>query len=418
MYKNIFLTGLLIFLCTGLFSQDVDYARSTIATLASEKMHGRGYVKKGELKAAKFIRDEFKNAGLKPLLDDYFQEFDININTLPSKIDLSINGKELKAGTEYMVSASSPSIKGSFEVIYFNSDEADKRELLDFYAENDLSDKFLLVAGKLKDSIFKYRPENLAGLLLYAHKKLIWRVSDAYQVSPFPILYLKIEVAPEKIREVDIKLKSKFIEDYETRNVMAYVPGKKNPEKFIFFTAHYDHLGRMGRDVYFPGANDNASGTAMIMDLARHFSKENNEPDYSVGFIAFGGEEAGLLGSRYSAEHPPTDLENIAFLVNLDMVGSGSDGITIVNGKVLPDAFQAFKEINDEKSYLKSVKARGESCNSDHCMFYKQGVPAVFIYTRGKEFMEYHNPDDRADRLPLTEYEDLFMLLVDFVNSF
>jgi hypothetical protein len=79
--------------------------------------------------------------------------------------------------------------------------------------------------------------------------------------------------------------------------------------------------------------------------------------------------------------------------------------------------FKLIHEINEEKQYLKEVKIRGESCNSDHCPFYMKGVPTFFIYTRGEEYLEYHNVNDIPEDLPLTEYEDLFRLLVDFTKA-
>ncbi|MDZ7742621.1 MAG: M28 family peptidase [Bacteroidota bacterium] len=330
----------------------------------------------------------------------------------------AIDGQQLVAGREFVAAAFSPSASGTFDVFHFLQDSASKTDVLAFTSKHDLSGKFLLIHNKVKDTVLKYLTEIPAGLMILRDKQLIWKVSDAFREGRFPVIYVHTDLDPAKIGRVSVNIDSKYKEDYQTQNVMAWVPGKKHPEKFIFLTAHYDHLGRMGKDVYFPGANDNASGTAMILDLARYFSQPGNQPDYSIGFIAFAAEEAGLLGSAYAAEHPPVDLENIEFLVNLDMVGTGSEGITIVNGKQLPDAFAVFQKINDDKGYLKEVKARGESCNSDHCMFYKKGVPAVFIYTRGKEFMEYHNQDDVAEALPLTRYEDLFKLLLDFVNTF
>ncbi len=399
-------------------AQDIEYARESIKRLSSEKMHGRGYVKNGDHKAARFIRKEFKKAGLESFGKHYFQEFSIPINTFPGKMEFAINGEPLLSGREFVAAAYSPSVSGTYDVLFFKADTANKADVLAFTSEHDLSGKFLLIQNNVKDTVFKYLTEMPAGLLILSEKKLIWRVSDAFRVGKFPVIQIKTELDPADIKEVSLDIKSKYIEDYQTQNVVAWIPGKKHPEKFIFFTAHYDHLGQMGKEVYFPGANDNASGTAMIMDLARYFSQPDHQPDYSIGFIAFAAEESGLHGSAYAADHPPVDLEQIEFLVNLDMVGTGSDGITIVNGKQLPDAFAVFKEINDSKGYLKEVKARGESCNSDHCMFYKKGVPAVFIYTRGKEFREYHNQDDVADALPLTEYKDLFRLLVDFVNRF
>ena len=94
------------------------------------------------------------------------------------------------------------------------------------------------------------------------------------------------------------------------------------------------------------------------------------------------------------------------------------DGITVVNSSIFSKAYNSLVTINNNKQYLKEVKKRGEACNSDHCPFYKKGVPAVFIYTMGRECSEYHNIDDKAENLPLTEYEDLFRLLTDFILAF
>jgi hypothetical protein len=89
----------------------------------------------------------------------------------------------------------------------------------------------------------------------------------------------------------------------------------------------------------------------------------------------------------------------------------------MVNSLTFPDHFKKMETINNEKKYLSSVNQRGESCNSDHCPFYLNGVPAVFIYSMGKEHSEYHNVYDLPERVPLTEYEDIFKLMRDFINT-
>jgi Zn-dependent M28 family amino/carboxypeptidase len=92
------------------------------------------------------------------------------------------------------------------------------------------------------------------------------------------------------------------------------VPGTLHPDSFVVFTAHYDHLGLMGRHNFFPGANDNASGVALLISLADYF--QHHPQPYSVVFLAFSGEEAGLLGSGYFADHPPIKLSSVRFLIN------------------------------------------------------------------------------------------------------
>src|SRR6201999_64747 len=107
---------------------------------------------------------------------------------------------------------------------------------------------------------------------------------------------IEIEYDYKTVDEIEVSVGAKFIRNYTSQNVIGYVKGKDNPDSFIVFTAHYDHLGQMGKKVYFPGANDNASGVAMLLSLARYYSKPEHKPKCSIVFIAFGGEEVALLG--------------------------------------------------------------------------------------------------------------------------
>jgi Zn-dependent M28 family amino/carboxypeptidase len=230
-------------------------------------------------------------------------------------------------------------------------------------------------------------------------------------------LKLKKDRLPAGASSISLKAANKFIPDYSTQNVIAFVKGKKQPDRFIVFSAHYDHLGMMGNKTIYPGANDNGSGSSMLLDLARHYALPENQPDYSIVFMAFSGEERGLMGSTFYAGHPLFPLNQIDLLINLDMVGTGSEGITIVNATVFPELFQQFVTLNEKGHFVKEVKERGESCNSDHCPFYQKGVPSIFIYTRGKEHMAYHTPLDNADNFPFTAYNGLFKLLTAVVEE-
>src|SRR5690606_32142640 len=96
--------------------------------------------------------------------------------------------------------------------------------------------------------------------------------------------------------------------------------------------------------------------------------------------------------------------------------GTGDDGIQVVNGSVYPRKFEKLKNINDSEQLLKEVKVRGEACNSDHCMFHRKGVPSFFIYTLGG-IQAYHDVNDKAETLPLTEFEDYFRLITRFIDE-
>jgi aminopeptidase YwaD len=183
------------------------------------------------------------------------------------------------------------------------------------------------------------------------------------------------------------------------------------PDSFIFITAHYDHLGGLGKDTYFPGANDNASGIALLLNLAHYYVSHPQR--YSIGFICFAGEEAGLIGSKYFTDNPLAPLKKIRFLLNTDLAGTGQEGITVVNATEFPKEFTLLQQINKENNLLAAVNARGKAANSDHYFFTEKGVPAFFFYTLGG-IKAYHDVFDKAATLPLNEHEDLFKLVVKF----
>jgi Zn-dependent M28 family amino/carboxypeptidase len=198
---------------------------------------------------------------------------------------------------------------------------------------------------------------------------------------------------------------------------MAYIPGKEVTDTFIVFTAHYDHLGKIGPDVIFRGANDNASGVAMMLSLAKYFSENRHLCKYSIAFIAFAGEEAGLIGSKFFTMNPVFPLKNIRLLVNVDLMGGGEDGITVVNAKENPRIFNLMKSINDELQLLKAIKERSNAPNSDHYYFAEAGVPAIFIYTMGT-YKHYHDVNDRAENLQLTKFNQVFTLITELIKRY
>lgn len=171
----------------------------------------------------------------------------------------------------------------------------------------------------------------------------------------------------------------------------------------------------MGNEVFFPGANDNASGIALLLNLAANYSQKE-PPKKTIVFMAFGAEEAGILGSKFFTENPTLPLSKINFVVNLDLLGTGSEGITVVNGAVYEKEFKMLQQINKDNNYLVAVKKRGKAANSDHYWFSEKGVPAVFIYTLGG-IRAYHDVYDVSATLPLTEFEDCFRLIRDFIDE-
>ncbi|MFN5325052.1 MAG: M28 family metallopeptidase [Bacteroidota bacterium] len=388
------------------------YHKELIEKLCAPKFHGRGYYKNGDNKAAAFIQKEFKKAGAFPINGQYFQEFSFPVNTFPGKVEVALDQLKLNPGKDFIVNPGCPPISGRFPI---------KRASIPFDVKADWSKVFLhfdkmgldSISTITMDSLMK-NPPSCAGIIITQREKTVWSVST--KVSPRPVVRIQIDSLQWQPNEIQIRVDSKFVPEYKTRNVAAYLPGTSNADSFIVFTAHYDHLGRMGHKALFAGANDNASGTAMIIDLAKWFAKPENRPAKSVLFIAFAAEEAGLIGSKYYTESPMVRLDRIRFLLNLDLMGNGDEGMMVVNGELHTQEFDMLDRINKTKGYLKTLGKRGSAKNSDHHYFSEKGVPAFFFYTNGGS-KAYHDVNDLPHQLPLTEFEDIKKLIVDFVDE-
>ena len=143
--------------------------------------------------------------------------------------------------------------------------------------------------------------------------------------------------------------------------MIAIQRGKTNPNRFIIMSGDIDSRVRDSIDFISlsPGANDNASGVAMLLYLSKYFSE--NKPKYSIAFMAFGAEEVGILGSKYYVENPLFPLKDIRFVVNCDIMGTGDHGVTVVNGTVHKKEFKKLAVLNLENKYVEKVKAAEEA---------------------------------------------------------
>lgn len=399
-----------------LSAQDKDFAREIIDSLSSVSMHGRGYVSHGDEMAANYIGSQFNKFGLKSFGDEYFQPFNITINTFPDTMQVLIDKEKLIPGKDYVLFSSSPGVSGTYGLAWALMDSSGNMQLAESLISSDLSD-IVIVTDINQRKYDKQNSLNPKGIIYLMDNKVWWHVSDGGEIKNYFQLQILKEKIPENAKTISLKANNKFYKNYQTQNVVGFVEGKIQPDSFFVFTAHYDHLGQMGAEVYFPGANDNASGTAMLINLARFYAAPENQPDCSIVFMALGAEEAGLLGSSYYTDNPLFPLEKIKFLINLDMVGSGSEGIKVVNGTIFKKEFNKLVQLNYDQQLIPSVNARGEAANSDHHPFYAKGVPSFFIYTLGDECQEYHNVYDVSENVPLTAYEDVFKLLTGFIKS-
>jgi hypothetical protein len=405
--------------CAFNATSQIEEVRRITQRLCAPEMHGRGYVNMGDSIAAAFIANEFKALGIQPLKGGYFQEFEHTVNTFPGAMSLRYSQKRLTPGVHFMVDPSSSGVEATLkpkkvsietilnqeelalEIRRINKDKELNCIALDFTKAT--GDTLKKIAGLSKE-ISKFLP-----VIEITNQKFTWSVSS--ERLPNPLILIQDSVYQDG-QNLKTDIQTNLWEGYTSRNVIAFLPGTKGAKKTIVFTAHYDHLGRMGELTYFPGANDNASGTAMLITLAKYFKE--HPVNVNILFIAFAGEEAGLLGSEHFVNHPTFPLKKMNFLVNLDIMGSGEEGITVVNATLFDSQFKLLREINTEKGFLTQVKSRGPAQNSDHYWFTEKGVPAFFIYTMGSN-KNYHDVFDTYENLTFSEYNDITSLLSEFV---
>ncbi len=418
MHRTILLISIFLYVfAESTQAQNLPRAKQHIQQLCSKDFAGRGYTNNGHIKAANFIEEQFKTYGAQPLPNkSYQQKFIVSANTFPNKVELKVNGKILKTGEDYIIEPSSPNGKGKTKIVHIDTTSLRSEKGLKQIEQLAKKRKAMLFnnVGKqdYKSTIYAIKSAEQPKVLFEkTDDKLTWHISPSLHKTVHFIIQEK--ALPQKIKKIEYAVESQLIENIETQNVLSWVKGTTYPDSIFLFTAHYDHIGEMGSQQYIAGANDNASGTALLLNLAEHYAK--NPAPYSTVFIAFGGEELGLLGSKHFVESWWLDLNNIKFQINLDIVGGGSEGVQIVNSRIFSNAYNLMASINNEHQYLKQLKLRGSAYNSDHAPFFEKGVPCFFMYTLGGP-PHYHDVFDRPETLPLTAYEDLFRLIVEFVQ--
>jgi hypothetical protein len=397
-------------------AQKSDYPKRLINGLTSPAMQGRSSVKEGDKKAANFIKNEFEQQGIKAFGKSYFQEFTFPINTFPGPMQVMLDDAALQPVVDFVIAPESKSVKGTFPLVYLPLAADTIDSLYDSIKMLDYSGQFVVAnlpkRNVLRDNLFK------SSGLIAPRKSVYWWASTGNYEANVPVFVIHDSIMELQPKTISLNVENRFEKKHTARNVLGYIEGNEKPDSFVVFTAHYDHLGWMGKGNVFRGANDNASGTAMVLWLANYFSNSENLPKYSVAFLLFAGEESGLWGSSFFVKNAAFPLSRIKALINLDMVGTGSEGITLVNGEANDEIVEKLSLLNQTHSYFTDIKVSGESCNSDHCYFHRAGVPSVFIYTRGAEFQEYHNLKDVPEKLPLTKYVELYRLLIGFTETY
>jgi Zn-dependent M28 family amino/carboxypeptidase len=199
-----------------------------------------------------------------------------------------------------------------------------------------------------------------------------------------------------------------------TENVLAFIEGSEKPEEILVISAHYDHVGMKGDQIY-NGADDDASGTSAVMEIAQAFRQAKNNgngPKRSILFINLTAEEKGLFGSMWYVEHPIFPLENTIADLNIDMVGRvdeahvenpnfvyliGSDKLSSDLHKISEEANKKYVNLDLDYTYNDEGDPNRFYYRSDHYNFAKNNIPIIFYFNGVHE--DYHQPTDTADKI-------------------
>jgi len=401
-------------------AQDLAHYKKVVKELSSAKYQGRGYARGGANKAGKYLEREYRKAGANEVT---CQPFTLDINTFAGKMNLSVDGRRLKAGTDFTVREFCPEVHGTFNLYHIDTLDYNSEKIFSDLSKPEYKDAFVVC-----DFWFTYKHRadfqrlqsadgcTNAGLILTWDEPLKFYKAYGEKVNPKPVIWLLSEQIPKTARTVKADIDNEFFKDYECFNVIAKVEGVRHDSCYVF-TAHYDHLGNLGRRVFYAGANDNASGTATLVTLAAHYA--GNRPPYDMYFISFSGEDANLRGSEYYAQHPVVPLAQIKYLINVDMIGDNHPVQYCETSDEGQRGFELFERINTEKQYFKALNHGKLAANSDHYPFARRGVPCIFLENQnGDAFPFYHTTQDNWKHAVFDSYAPVFKLITDFIDRY
>lgn len=413
------ITILLTILCFQASAQDVTLYKRIVKELCSSKYQGRGYALDGANKAGKYLEKEFLKVGVD---DVQLQPFPIDINTFPGVMELSVDGKKQIPGVDFTMREFSPGVHGTFSLYYIDTLHYNPKKIFSDLALPENKGCFVVC-----DFLFSYRHRDdfkrlqnkeetpSTGFLYTWEEPLKFYKAYGEKVVDKPIIWVPYRF-PKNAKTITAHIDNLFLKDYECFNVIAKVEGRRHDSCYIF-TAHYDHLGNLGKKVYYAGANDNASGTAAIVTLAKYYAK--HRPEYDMYFIAFSGEDANLRGSEWFAEHPVVPLTQIKYLFNLDMIGDNNPVQYCEVSEEGMQGFSLFESINAEQHYFKSLNRGQLAGNSDHYPFAMRHVPCIFFENEdGDAFKYYHTVYDTYNKAIFSTYEPIFRIVRDFVERY
>ncbi len=422
----------------------VNNLKTHIRFLADDKLEGRRTGTAGEQLAMEYISREFQKAGLSPKgTNNFFQPFVVNEGKeIDPSTSLEINNIILTPAKDFFPFPFSPDIKMEAlpSIALREADMPWFFDLKETIDENKNNPHFDL-DGFIKNKATEVKKKNASALFIYntsvTEDKLTFNGKDRSALLTIPVIYIVRNVASKFFKDtdapLDINLKIKITEKTKTgNNVICFI--NNNATSTVILGAHFDHLGygedgnsmlRTGEKLIHNGADDNASGTAALIELAKILAVSKSKNNNYL-FIAFSGEELGLYGSKYFTENPTIDLKTAAYMINMDMVGRLNDSskVLTIGGFGTSPVWADVINNNDfftlpyKKNTAPPIVIRIDSSGtgpSDHTSFYRKDIPVLFYFTGLHS--DYHKPSDDFQFVNYTGELQIIKHIVSVINA-
>ncbi len=408
----------------------INNLRSHVQYLADDKLEGRRTGTKGEQLAMEYLVKQYTDLNIEPKgTNGYIQAFEINEGkqVTPNSF-LKVNGTALKLNEDFIPLAfcSDKSVKGSPAMALSERGQPWFFDLKEELEANQNSPHFD-VEEVIKKKVETAAKKGATALLVYNSTKLtdnvLFNKNDKSPLTVIPIVYITAEGCKKYFHDhsatIDIELSINMEENKRTaKNVVAFI--NNNAPTTVILGAHYDHLG-FGEDknaldtghLVHNGADDNASGTAALIELAKML-KRSSPKNNNYLIIHFSGEELGLFGSKYWVEHPTTNI-TANYMINMDMVGryDTAHKLTIGGYGTSPTWGEIFST-NSNKNLITKFDSSG-SGPSDHATFYRSNMPVLFFFTGSH--VDYHKATDDWDKINYDGEKDIVKYIYQLIQA-
>jgi hypothetical protein len=454
-FKHLLVVLSIIIPCIVL-SQNIQIAEDAINYLASDSLEGRFPGTDGDIQSIEYISNKFVDYQLNPFDFGYKQNFSIVTGimadaTCYARCDMNSNSMMFTLGTDFMPLSFSANKSLGQSITILPKKEKEQSVLNGEWLVHFIYEKEYetITYRKLIDITLEAQEKGAGGLIFVSETNL----GDDSEFYPLiysrsmsslsiPVIQFSRDAFLKLLQAQGYKGKNpfkahKFIHENsssfnfeaiacifkktsETANIAAYIESN-NSDEWIVIGAHYDHLGMGGPDSgsrapelnqIHNGADDNASGTAMVLMLAEYYT--SNPPNCNIAFVLFGAEEQGLIGSKYFVNNLPMPKSNIKAMLNFDMVGRLKDSSLSIIGTNSAEEFNPILTTWQNKPLALKLGGSGNG-GSDQASFLSERIPVLFFCSGMHE--DYHTPNDDIEFINFNGMEDIAKLAIQVIDS-